>query len=103
MIRKLPCMLLKRGSNFFAVAIKAKEICRVFDAIEVEVDEWIGAVPEQRFYKRKARRRWVVAAGASEELGFKQAFAEFRFGVGVDDDAAADSHATLVAVEGKRA
>ena len=82
----------ERGFDFFAVARESEVICRVFETVEVQFEQWIAAVPEQGFDERKARRRCVGAGGAGEKLGFEQALAELLGRVGVDDDAAAYAH-----------
>ena len=76
----------QRSLNRGAVAIESEVICGVFEPVEMQFDERIFALPEQRFDQGEG------FIGAGEKLRLQLALAEFVGGIGVDDDAAAHAH-----------
>ncbi len=67
----------------------------------MQLDKRVAALPEQAFKQRESLR--PAGRGCGEELGFEQALAKFLVCIGVNDDAAADAHRAIFAVELKRA
>jgi hypothetical protein len=87
--------------GFGAVEGKCEVIGGILEAVEVELDERVIALPEERFYQRESLRGEMssLAGGASQELGFEETFAPLIGGIGIDDDATAYAHGALVAVK----